>query len=93
MKKLIHLIVLSCKKASLLIEKGHHQPLSFVDRIQLRMHLSICDKCTEYQKQSFLIENCMKNNIQEFLKSSGFKLSDTSKIRIQKAIEENLKNI
>jgi len=67
--------------------------LSFFDRIQLKIHLSICDNCTEYQKQSFLIENCMKNNIQEFLKSSGFKLSDTSKIRIQKAIEENLKNI
>jgi len=93
MKKLIHLIVLSCKRASLLIEKGHHQPLSFIDRIQLKMHLSICDKCTEYQKQSFLIENSMKNNIGYFLTVSGFKLSDASKTRIQKAIEENLKNI
>lgn len=89
MKKLMNLIMLSCRKATLLIEKSHTQPLSFIDKVQLRMHLAICDKCAGYQKQSLLIENILKANHKNLSNPSNFKLSDITKTRIQKVIDEN----
>lgn len=90
MKKLMNIVVLSCQKATLLIEKGNSKPLSFMDKLQLNMHLKMCSKCADYQKQSVLIENILKSNHKNFSNPSNFKLSDTSKIRIQKAIDDNL---
>ena len=87
----MNILMLSCHKATLLIEKGHARPLSFTERAKLKMHLAMCDKCTEYQKQSFIIENAIKANHQSFSNPSNFKLADTSKTRIQKEIDENLK--
>lgn len=92
MKKLMNIIVLSCRKATFLIEKSHNEPLSFLDKVQLSMHLRICDKCAGYQKQSLLIEKVLKANHQNLSNPSNFKLSDTSKIRIQKVVDDNFKN-
>lgn len=83
--------MLSCHKATLLIEKSHARPLSFVERVKLKMHLAMCDKCAGYQKQSLIIENALKSNHQSFSNPSGFKLADTYKTRIQKQIDEKLK--
>lgn len=91
MKKLMNIIMLSCNKATLLIEKSHGTPLSFVERVKLKMHLAMCDKCAGYQKQSLIIENALKSNHQSFPNPSNLKLADSSKNRIQKAIDENLK--
>ena len=90
MKKLMNIIVLSCKKATFLIEKGNNQPLSFMDKLQLNMHLKMCGKCAEYKKQSFLIETILKSNHKNLSHSINFILSDTSKTRIQKEIQDNL---
>lgn len=59
MKKAIHLILLSCKKASELIDKKAVKALSFKEKTQLRMHTSICDGCKAYQKQSKLIDELL----------------------------------
>ena len=85
------LIVLSCYKATFLIEKSYDKPLSFIDKLQLSIHLKICDKCAGFQKQSLLIENVLKHNSIDYSNPSNFKLSDASKTRIQKVIDENLK--
>ncbi len=83
--------MLSCKKATYLIEKGNSKPLSFMDKLQLAMHLKMCSKCADYKKQSVLIENVLKSNHLKISNPSEFKLSDTSKLRIQKAMDGNLK--
>jgi hypothetical protein len=56
MKKLMHFFVLSCKKATALIEKRSVAPLSFTESIQLRIHKSVCDACAAYEKQSRSID-------------------------------------
>lgn len=88
---LMNFILFSCQKATFLIEKSYDKPLSFLAKLQLRMHLKICKKCSEYQKQSLVIENALKYNAIDISNPSHFKLSDTSKIRIQQAIVGNLK--
>jgi NMD protein affecting ribosome stability and mRNA decay len=92
MIKQLQIIFLSCQKATLLIEMSHEKPLSFSKKIQLKVHLSLCDRCNRYQKQSLLIETILKSNYKAPLKTNGLKLSDASKTRLKKVIEENMKN-
>jgi hypothetical protein len=58
-KRIIHFFVLSCRKASGLIEKGIYFKLSALERIQLRWHLMLCDACTTYKKQSGLLHELL----------------------------------
>jgi len=56
----MHILFLSCDKATLLIEKKLHIKLKFFDRIRLPMHKSMCSACRKYEKQSILIDNTLK---------------------------------
>ena len=56
MKKLMHILFLSCLKATELIEKKIHFKLSFTEKLQLKMHKAMCDACSTYEKQNLLIE-------------------------------------
>ena len=56
MKKLMHILLLSCLKATELIEKRFYFKLSFKERLQLKLHKTMCDACTNYEKQSKIIE-------------------------------------
>lgn len=52
MKKLLNILFLSCFKATELIEKKLNFKLSIKERIQLKLHKSMCDACAVYEKQS-----------------------------------------
>lgn len=64
MKKLMNLIMLSCQKATELIEKKILVNLSFREGVQLKMHKILCDACTAYEKQSKLIDQLLSKHIQ-----------------------------
>ena len=61
MKQLIHFFVLSCRKATELIEKKIYFKLSLIEKIQLRLHMSLCDACVKYKKQSWLLHKILKH--------------------------------
>jgi hypothetical protein len=61
MKNIMHILFLSCLKATELIEKKFHVKLSLSERIQLKAHTMMCDVCNNYEKQSGLIEKGIKN--------------------------------
>ena len=63
MKKIMQLLMLSCKKATELIEKRSLVKLSFKERVQLRMHKSMCDACTAYEKQSRKIDELLHKHV------------------------------
>lgn len=93
-KKLIHLVVLSCKKATFLIEKSQQQPLWILDRLQLRVHLKICSGCAIYSKQSLLLNSILKKQDSfTSLHSSSIKLSDNAKELMQSVLEKKIKKI
>lgn len=52
----MHILFLSCFKATELIEKKLRFRLSIKEKLQLKMHKSMCDACTRYEKHSILIE-------------------------------------
>ncbi|MEO9021814.1 MAG: hypothetical protein ABI237_16745 [Ginsengibacter sp.] len=77
MKKVMQWIMLSCKKATALIEKKLLVKLSFREKVQLKMHKSFCDACTAYEKQSKLIDKLLSKHIHE----------DVDKIKNGKVVE------
>ena len=52
MKKLMTYLMLSCRKATELIEKKIGFSLNSRERMQLFLHTSMCSACRSYEKQS-----------------------------------------
>lgn len=65
-------LLLTCKKATLLIEKQQNSRLNMAENIQLRLHLLICKACQRYRKQSLLIEQWLMHS----MRSGAKELSD-----------------
>jgi hypothetical protein len=64
-KTIVHIIMLSCRKATELIEKKLHAKLSRRERIQLKWHNSICDICPLYEKQVIFLDKVLKADLPE----------------------------
>jgi hypothetical protein len=62
MKKLMNILMLSCQKATELIEKKMYFRLSKVENIQLHMHKSMCEACTNYENQSKILDKALSEN-------------------------------
>ncbi len=56
--------MLSCEKATELIEKKKLFKLSRIEKIQLFMHTSVCKYCARYEKQSTLLDDFFKAQIE-----------------------------
>ncbi len=56
MKKLMHILFLSCLKATELIEKKLNFRLTWTEKMQLKAHKMMCDACSNYEKQSIFID-------------------------------------
>ena len=41
----------SCKQASLLLSQSQDRPLGLVERLRLRAHLAICERCRRVSTQ------------------------------------------
>ena len=65
MKKLMNYLMLSCKKATELIEKKSLLTLSSKGNIQLKVHTKMCDTCTNYQKQSKEIDVILEKHVHD----------------------------
>ena len=55
-------LMLSCVKATELIEIKNFRPLNIKERVQLKMHTSLCSGCRHYAKQSLLISKLLQQN-------------------------------
>ena len=63
MKKIMNWLLLSCKRATELIESKLLVKLSFKENVQLQMHKSMCSACTAYEKQSKKLDEFISKNI------------------------------
>ena len=43
--------MINCREASRLISQHADQPLPLARRVQLRLHLLVCDACTNFSRQ------------------------------------------
>ena len=59
MKKLINYLMLTCQKASALIDKKNLLGLTRKEKVMLKMHTAVCKYCSAYQKQSKIIDHAL----------------------------------
>jgi cyanate lyase len=86
MKNIMHILFLSCQKATELIEKKFHFGLSFTDKMQLKAHKMMCSACTNYEKQSLLIEKINSA-------SHNKELTENDLAQLKQTITQKLENI
>ena len=84
-RKIMHLLFLSCLKASELIEKDLHLKLGLRETLQLKLHKTMCHTCSKYGIQSVLIENGIRDLQKKEAISVDFK-------KLEKRIILNMKN-
>ena len=53
-------MILSCKEATRLVSQGLDRRLGFGERVALRVHLAICDGCTNFKKQTAFLRKAMQ---------------------------------
>ena len=85
MKKLMHILFLSCRKATELIDKKLLFRLSFRERLQLTLHKTMCSACRMYEKQDLLIEKGISSQIENLTPKIDL---DQMKKDIEKKLEE-----
>ena len=61
MNKLMQKLMLSCKKATELIDKKIHAGISRDEKVTLYFHTMMCSACTNYEKQSQMIDKALKD--------------------------------
>ncbi len=49
----------SCKEVSHLVSQGLDRRLGFADRVRLRVHLAICEGCTNFKRQMEFLRKAM----------------------------------
>ncbi len=79
--------MLSCKKATELVEKRIVVGLSTKERVQLKMHTSMCDACKSYEKQSIIMDEAVKQYANGH-HHNNLKLSSTTKQTIIKSLDK-----
>jgi hypothetical protein len=52
-------MMLSCKQVTRLVSQGLDRDLGFAERVKLRVHLSICDGCTNFRDQMAFLRKAM----------------------------------
>jgi hypothetical protein len=60
-KRIMRILLLSCLKATELIEKKLHFSLSRKEKYQLKMHKIMCNACRQYEVHTSFIEDKIKN--------------------------------
>ena len=51
--------MLSCKEVTRLVSRGLDRELGFTERVKLRVHLAICDGCTNFREQVAFVREAM----------------------------------
>ncbi len=62
---IMNAMMLSCVKATELMEMKEHVPLDFLKTMQLHMHTAMCSGCRNYMKQTKLINELLRRSFEK----------------------------
>ncbi|KFE96884.1 hypothetical protein [Chryseobacterium luteum] len=63
LRKFIHILFLSCSKATMLMEKRNAQAISRKEDWQLSLHLKICKWCRAYEEKLKILDDILKRKL------------------------------
>lgn len=78
--------IFSCREASRLASTAVDQPLSFVRRVELRMHLSMCAACRAYRRQINAIDRLVRGRTARIEDDHEIRLDPEARRRIAEAL-------
>jgi len=52
-------MILTCKEASRLVSQGLDRRLGLAERLALRLHLLVCDGCTNFSRQAAFLRRTL----------------------------------
>ena len=81
--------MLTCKQASKLISQSLDHPLSWSERVQLKLHLVICDACTQFKLQLNLLRTALQHIRNATENDQNIQLPLDVKDRIVRTIESD----
>jgi len=61
----MNILMISCAKATELIEKRNASGLSAMEKVKLRIHTAMCDACRRYRGQSEFIDAILENKLRQ----------------------------
>jgi hypothetical protein len=81
---------LTCQDTSPLISEMMDHKVSFIRRLKIKIHLSLCKVCLYYKEQLELIRNLSKNlGREDFPANSDAALPEGAKQKLKKMIDSN----
>lgn len=95
MQAIMNTLMLSCTKATELVEKKTVDGLSVSENMMLSMHTVMCSACRQYQKQSALLNRAIFHQLNHFpeeFSGKNIRLGSQARQRIQEEIERTLRN-
>lgn len=87
---LIHWILLSCRRATQLIEKKLHFGLNPVEEIQLGWHKKACSYCKSYEQQNTLIHHVLMEKLADDIDKEAKHFSEEEKRGMISEIENRI---
>jgi hypothetical protein len=82
----------NCRKATYLIEKKLIDRISFLEALELKIHLTSCSICKTFEKQSVVINRMVKELFHGQSQEEKV-LDEQFKADLQSQIEQKLNNI
>ncbi|GAC1310264.1 MAG: hypothetical protein NVSMB24_27150 [Mucilaginibacter sp.] len=84
--------LMSCRNATVLIEKKKLTGLDLIEKIELKLHLTACKYCNQYKVQDQLIDEFMKDleEVAEFKAAEAPELSADFKHKMKILINSRL---
>ena len=82
--------MLTCKDTSRLISEAQERKLTFIEKVNLRIHILACASCRRFEQQIGFLRNALKGSFSEGQLPADKPLPDDSKERILKASKNNL---
>lgn len=81
MKKIMNFLMLSCRKATELVEKKLDNKLNIIEKMQLYLHTRMCGACRLYEKQSKFIDEVLKRYLNGSLPIINEEITLSDKIK------------
>ena len=80
-------MLITCKQASQLISQSLDHPLSWSEKVRLKLHLLICDACTRFKQQLDLLRVAVQRIRKTIEDDSTIQLPPEAKDRIKRKVE------
>jgi hypothetical protein len=85
--KYLHKILNNCEEVSLLALRSKEEQLPFLKRVELNVHLYYCRCCSNFVKQSKLMDKSLGNYFKSMADKPPIKATDDFKERLKEQLK------